>query len=354
MNNNILLCSVGLTPQIVTETLYALMLKEWWPDKIIIITTEAGAHACDKMLLDHKAGGLAQFKREYGKLTTIKFTQKVQVITVNTDSGDLDDGRWTAKFSDEAKAIISKICSDPKNSVHVSISGGRKTAAAILALLMAIYGRAQDRISHVQTDPDMRRNPSFWFPTNTSETLPLGDGKHVNSANVFINLIDVPFPRLYNSISENNSSFKDAMEVISAQANKPRLIIFGTEITWNGTLLEMPPAIKAWMLWLVNKFESGEGLARVGSKRNDYLKFYKPVAGNLALSKAKNNLPEFLEPEWMEEKASRLIKLAKQHKVLSSETNILLKNGDRSMVSYFLNLRDHDVSIITTNKDNLK
>ena len=354
MSKKILLCSVGLTPQIVTETLYALMLKKWWPDQIIIITTGAGADACDKMLLDHKTGGLAHFKREYGKLATIEIAQKVQVITVKTDSGDLDDGRWTAKFSDEAKAIISEICSEPKNSVHVSISGGRKTAAAILALLMAIYGRAQDRISHVQTNPDMRRNPGFWFPTKTSETLPLGDGKHVNSADVFINLIDVPFPRLYKSLSEKNSSFKDSMELISAQANKPRLIIFGTEISWNGTLIEMPPAIKAWMLWLANNFDYGQGLIRVGSKRNDYLKFYQPVAGNLSLSKAKKILPEFLEPEWMEEKASRVIKLAKQHKILPNGENLILKKGDRSVVSYFLNLRDHDVSIIKTRKDTFK
>lgn len=351
MNRKVLLCSVGLTPQIVTETLYALMLKEWWPDKLIIITTGAGAAACNKMLLDAQTGGLARFAREYSKLAAMEFTKKVQLITVQTDTGDLDDGRWTAKFSDKAKEIISEICSDPKNSLHVSISGGRKTAAAILALLMAIYGRAHDRISHVQTVPDMRSNPSFWFPTNAPEILPLGDGNHVASANIFINLIDVPFPRLDSSISEKNSSFKDAMEAISSQANKPRLIIFGNEITWNGALLDMPPAIKAWTLWLIKKFKSGEGLVRVGSKKEDYLKFYKSVAGHSSLSKAEKSLPEFLEPEWMEEKASRIIKLAKQHKILPNGDNVILKSGDRSMVSYVLNFRDCDVSIIAKSKD---
>lgn len=61
----VLLCSVGLSPQVVTETLYALDRQEnWQPDELIIVTTPGGKAGCKRLLLNGNT-----MARQMGKKT---------------------------------------------------------------------------------------------------------------------------------------------------------------------------------------------------------------------------------------------------------------------------------------------
>lgn len=62
----ILLAACGKTPQIITETLYALWDKGQFPDCIRILTTKAGKEAIYASLLHPEHGIFYKFCVEYG------------------------------------------------------------------------------------------------------------------------------------------------------------------------------------------------------------------------------------------------------------------------------------------------
>lgn len=60
----ILVCVTGLSPQIVTETLYALCVKgadSWIPDEVHLVTTRRGAENARLTLLSDKPGWFHRF-----------------------------------------------------------------------------------------------------------------------------------------------------------------------------------------------------------------------------------------------------------------------------------------------------
>jgi CRISPR-associated protein (TIGR02584 family) len=80
----ILIFVAGTTPQIITETLYGLIVGKkppMIPDEVYILTTESGKRRIQEELV-HK-GWLAGFQKEFG-LAAIPFVEKN--IVVLTDS----------------------------------------------------------------------------------------------------------------------------------------------------------------------------------------------------------------------------------------------------------------------------
>ena len=72
----ILLAVTGLSPQIVTETLYALAVGQdtpWIPDEIHLITSCEGAERARLSLLDPAAGQFHALCRDYPSLATASF-----------------------------------------------------------------------------------------------------------------------------------------------------------------------------------------------------------------------------------------------------------------------------------------
>ncbi|MEZ5584609.1 MAG: CRISPR-associated ring nuclease, partial [Candidatus Competibacteraceae bacterium] len=79
----ILLCVTGLSPQIITETLYALVVKyAYVPTEIHLITTADGADYAKLTLLDHGQGYFYRLCTDFGLDTRkIRFDDKtVHVI----------------------------------------------------------------------------------------------------------------------------------------------------------------------------------------------------------------------------------------------------------------------------------
>ena len=51
---------------------------------------------------------------------------------------------------------MREITADPQASLHVSIAGGRKTMGFYVGYALSLFGRAQDRLSHVLVPPVIR------------------------------------------------------------------------------------------------------------------------------------------------------------------------------------------------------
>ena len=68
----VLLCAIGMSPQIVTETLYALAVKPeaglepWIPTEVHVVTTARGADNAKLNLLSGNPGWFHQLCEDYG------------------------------------------------------------------------------------------------------------------------------------------------------------------------------------------------------------------------------------------------------------------------------------------------
>ena len=66
-----LLALCGLSPQVITETLYALIMEGKKPDAIKVITTREGKESINAHLLNPETGQFYQLLREFGIITSL-------------------------------------------------------------------------------------------------------------------------------------------------------------------------------------------------------------------------------------------------------------------------------------------
>src|SRR5579871_3518709 len=128
----VLLAVTGLTPQVVTETLYALAVardRAFVPTEILLITTLKGEVNARLSLLSEDPGWFHRLRREFA-LPEIAFDEtRIRVIAgaagrALEDIATDEDNIAVADFITEQ---VRAITADPEASLHVSIAGGRKT-----------------------------------------------------------------------------------------------------------------------------------------------------------------------------------------------------------------------------------
>ena len=136
----ILLAVTGLSPQIVTETLYGLAHDEGWhPTEIHLITTTEGAERARLTLLSASPGWFHRLRRDYS-LPEIQFDADNIHILRRQDGTPLEDIRDAADNSLAADAmaeLVRVLTADPQAQVHASIAGGRKTMGFYLGYAMS-------------------------------------------------------------------------------------------------------------------------------------------------------------------------------------------------------------------------
>lgn len=197
----LLVAVAGATPQIVTETLYALARRPaspFVPDRVRIFTTGAGKA---RLLQTLVAGDtLARLRRVLGlPAGAIAFSEAD--IEVFHDAGGtvLDDLRTPADnmaAADHLVRALAGLSADPATVIHASLAGGRKTMSFYLGHAMSLFGRVRDELSHVLVNEPFEAHPDFYFPPEPPVLLALRDGRQVSTADARIQLVDVPFLRL--------------------------------------------------------------------------------------------------------------------------------------------------------------
>src|SRR5882672_3470099 len=105
---NILLCVAGITPQIITEVLYALtQQRRERVDEIRVITTLQGQKKLLEGLLDSQGGKFFAFCKDYGiDPKSIRFDDTSIATVQTTDGRTLDDIRLKA----ENERTADRIC----------------------------------------------------------------------------------------------------------------------------------------------------------------------------------------------------------------------------------------------------
>jgi len=130
----VLLSVVGLTPQIVTESLYTLAVERKLPfvqTDILLVTTSAWRERALLTLLDPDKDVLAKLAADYHLPALVDALRPEFVHVIQgADGSSLDDFRTpadNAAAADVLTDLIRDLTSDPAAAAHVSIGGGRKT-----------------------------------------------------------------------------------------------------------------------------------------------------------------------------------------------------------------------------------
>lgn len=138
-HRRVLLAVTGLSPQVVTETLFALSVEHdpaFIPTEIHLLTTTEGAERARLSLLTPEPGWFQRLIRDYG-LPPIEFGLE-HIHILHDDTGrQLDDIRSLADNAIAADAVtehVRNLTADPDSALHVSIAGGRKTMSYLPGL----------------------------------------------------------------------------------------------------------------------------------------------------------------------------------------------------------------------------
>ncbi|HMX29276.1 MAG TPA: CRISPR-associated ring nuclease Csm6 [Blastocatellia bacterium] len=210
-SRNILLCVAGLTPQIITETLYALtQQRREHVDEVRVITTLPGQDKLLKSLLDPQQGKFFAFCRDFGiEPAGIRFDHTSISAVQTSDGRTLDDIRLNEennRIADRICKIVRALTSDGNTRIHASAAGGRKTMGIFLANAMQLFGRRQDALSHVLVNEPFENHPEFYYPTPEPQLLRYktrdGEIGQVSTAEARIELADIPFVRLRGALKD--------------------------------------------------------------------------------------------------------------------------------------------------------
>ncbi len=231
----ILLAVTGMTPQVVTETLYALACRAespWIPDEIHLITTTTGAENARLNLL-LPDGWFHRLRADY-RLPEIEFPVENIHILRDAAGQPLDDIRTPEQNTLAADIItdtLRRMTESPETELHVSIAGGRKTMGYYLGYALSLYGRPQDRLSHVLVSDPFETNRDFYYPTPYDHPIrsKRDNSITVDARNARVDLADIPFVRLREGLPESLRSGQAGFSRVVAIANRgletPHLVL---------------------------------------------------------------------------------------------------------------------------------
>lgn len=323
----ILVCMTGMSPQVVTETVYALARRPdpFVPDEIRLVTTLDGWALAQKHLLDPEKGHLWRLVRE---LSLGLGPDAVTLVGLKRPGGDpLPDIRTVEDNEDAADGImglVREITNDPETALHVSLAGGRKTMGFYAGYALSLFGRPQDRLSHILVSSAFEFAPDFFYPAlRPGETfIRTRTGDLLDAAIAEVTLAEIPVVRLRHSLPssllQGDVGFSESVRIAQEALRSPELVIdlAGRQIRAGGRTFPLPPAQLAFLAWFARRRIAGKGPLRCpkGGLRDfdlgrDYLAVYREIVGPLGgADRTFRNLSRGMELAFFEQTASKLHK----------------------------------------------
>lgn len=295
----ILLVVTGLTPQVVTETVYCLAVQRdpaWVPTEVRLISTAEGVERAKLTLLNGRGGWFERLRREY-RLPAIAFDESTMRVVRDASGAPLQDIR-TAEDNEAAADVLVREVRDATaeagSEVHVSIAGGRKTMGFFAGYALSLYGREQDALSHVLVEPPFESHPEFFYPTKESRVIYTAppESRPLDTSRARVTLAEIPFVRLRTCLPERGmraeAGFAEVVESVQQELSGEVVIDYGqAELTIGRTKVEMPPAELAFYAMVARASKSEGGIAYPGDVEDEavaraflkeYSKVYPPEA----------------------------------------------------------------------------
>ncbi len=234
---NVLFLVTGMTPSIITETIWALACDpelddstRWVPDEVQVLSTEHGLDQIRSRLLDDKV--FARFQTDYPVLANIKF-DKDSLHCIKDEQGvslsDLKTPEDNERAADMINEQVRKLTQADDTVLHVSIAGGRKTMGFYAGYALSLHGRGQDRMSHVLVDQNYENVPGFFYPTPNVSYVKDRDNRAWDASKARVWLADIPFVRMKDAIKARHSikddSFMNTVHKINEASNDAKISI---------------------------------------------------------------------------------------------------------------------------------
>jgi CRISPR-associated protein (TIGR02584 family) len=364
---SILLNVTGLTPQVVTETLYALHQQgQTLPEQIHILTTAEGYQRARLTLIND--GWLARFYTDY-QLPKPDFSERYIHILQQANGEPLADIRTQADNQAMADSItewIRTLTADTETALHVSIAGGRKTMGFYAGYALSLYGRPQDRLSHVLISADYESHPQFYYPTPYSQVIYGNDPtrKPLDTQNAEVMLADIAFVRLRHGLDTALLQGKTSFSASVAKAQqalgaatlsidlKQRLIIAHT------TPLKLIPADLAFYSWLLKRQLAGQPSLICPSDgapeqeyANQYLQEYRLINGELGgADRTRESLQYGMSKSFFEQRKSRINKTLTETLQHAAMAYLITAVGKRPQTRYQILLTAEQIHYQQENK----
>ena len=226
----ILVAVTGMSPQIVTETLYALHTQQQWlPQEVHVLTTQTGADNIAASLLG-ECGFFRRLCEEY-ELQDIAF-DKDFIHVIRDENGqplaDIRSPQENNLAADQIVRFIHDLCANGQTELHVSIAGGRKSMGFYIGYALSLFGRRQDKLSHVLVEEAFEQHREFFYPPRQSVWLDTAKGR-LDASQAQVMLADIPFVRMREGMPKlrlaDNWSFSQAVELTQKSLGDFNLLI---------------------------------------------------------------------------------------------------------------------------------
>ncbi len=355
---NQLLCVTGLTPQVVTETLYAIHNShEPMPDTIHILSTAEGANRARLTLINDQ--WLQRFYRDY----QLPEPQDIQIHVLKDNDGnplaDIRSPQQNLAMADSITEKIRQMTLDPKTSLHVSIAGGRKTMGFYAGYALSLYGRPQDRLSHVLVSADYESHPQFYYPTPYSQVIYGNDPsrKPLDTRDADVTLADIAFVRLRHGLDQHllqgKSSFTESVQRAQQYFSAPHLIINRSRrcIRINQHEIPLKPADMAFYLWILYRQfglkkppccpPDGAGNTAYAT---EYLQQLQALVGEMNIAeRTQKTLNKGMEKSFFEQHKSAVNSAIRKALDIHANNYLIHSCGKRPRTAYRVKLQAHQI-----------
>jgi CRISPR-associated protein (TIGR02584 family) len=293
--STVLLAVSGMSPAILTETVWALAhpgegQEPIVPEQVIVLTTSRGAGDLERVLRTPRADWngrcvweclreaiLAQpaFRdRDREKVLQLATPRVIELPDpksgVKAAAADLRSAADNAAAADFILEEVRRLVSNPDTRVIASIAGGRKTMGALLYSCMSLLGRETDRLTHVLVSSPFEECRDFFYPDQPMQELVVGKAQQgVRAAEARIELADIPFIPLRNLFrKELGRPAGGFMRLVaSCQEDVRRRVGESLRLTVstphrhvevNGARLDLPAREHLLLLFLASRLKQGE------------------------------------------------------------------------------------------------
>ena len=278
MKKQLLLAVTGMSPQVITESIYAFYKQGKSIDEIKIITTTRGKKEIWLNLMlgkDNQPAMLQQLINDYN-LPPIKFDEdNIYVIEYGTDQL-LEDARTETEHQALADYITQVVQQETENEcqvVHASIAGGRKTMTFLLGYAMSLYGRHEDTLSHVLVE-EAYESSDFYYPTPYSKAIHTRFGRTEDAKDAKVSLALIPFVRLRQELPDKllagKTSYTQAVDILNLAHHDYHLELDITQkqLRIDEHTVNLPPAELTFYWWFLSQ-QQQQGQPLIGPGKNN-------------------------------------------------------------------------------------
>lgn len=225
---DILVAVAGLTPQVITETLYYLTQVRHppvTPAAMHVLTTRRGKERLLASLLAPGTGHFYAFCAEYGLDPAALAFDAESVYVLHDAAGrpleDIRTAEDSIAVADQIVTFIRRLTDDPTTRLHCSLAGGRKTQSVLLGFALQMYGRPQDTLLHVLVSEDVQDHPEFFYPPKAPRSIQGRDGRLIEAHAVRVEVAEIPYLRLRDKLllAGPDSTIGFAPAITQAQHN---------------------------------------------------------------------------------------------------------------------------------------